>query len=293
MTRNLADRYLELVKRSLLNALYPELEAQLLHVILCLSHRQALDLHTITAAAGNAELLATLASIREGGDSLVLRGLNESGEVVDRPDLRNHAEFAHTLIGRARLDQLQQAVETVLDENIPGDLLEAGVWRGGAGILMAAVLASRGNTSRWVWLADSFRGLPTATDSHDRDFEMGAELLPILAVSEAQVRQLFERYDLWSGRVSFIPGWFQDTLAAAPVGPLAVLRIDADYYSSTSEALMGLYERVSTGGIVIIDDYGLLPPCRAAVDDFRRARGCVEPLQVIDGHGVYWRKGSV
>src|ERR1700733_3566288 len=105
---------------------------------------------------------------------------------------------AETMIGMQRLTSLQQCVETVLAEDVPGDLVECGVWRGGASILMRAVLAVDGDRKRTVWLADSFEGVPPPDPRHYKA-DKGIKLhraAAVLAVSEAQVRANFERYGL-------------------------------------------------------------------------------------------------
>jgi hypothetical protein len=90
-------------------------------------------------------------------------------------------------------------------------------------------------------------------------------------------------------QVRFLEGWFKDTLPTAPIGQIAVLRLDGDMYESTIQALEALYERVSPGGFVIIDDY-FLGPCRQAVTDFRSRTGIIDSIIDIDGKGVFWRK---
>src|SRR4029453_17555059 len=91
-------------------------------------------------------------------------------------------------------------------------------------------------------------------------------------------------------QVMFLEGWFRDTLAGAPIDRLAILRLDGDLYESTIEALEALYDKVSVGGFVIVDDYGIFPNCRKAIADFRAARGIVDPIEDIDGSGVFWRR---
>ncbi|MEK6632595.1 MAG: TylF/MycF/NovP-related O-methyltransferase, partial [Nitrospirota bacterium] len=82
---------------------------------------------------------------------------------------------------------------------------------------------------------------------------------------------------------------FRDTLPTAPIERLAVLRLDGDLYESTMEALVALYPKVSAGGFVIVDDYGL-PTCRAAIEDFRLAQGITDPIQLIDWTGAFWQR---
>lgn len=214
----------------------------------------------------------------------------DPGRRVEGLDWPVHAE---TMIGLRRLDQLQAAVETIIADRVPGDLLEAGVWRGGAAILMRGVLAAHNEQERTVWLADSFAGLPPPDPSAfpaDAGIDMSAEAgYEELAVPLEEVQANFRRYGLLDGQVRFLQGWFRDTLPRAPVERLALLRIDGDLYESTWVALKALYPKLSRGGYLIVDDYGALTACRQAVDDYRREHGIGEPLQRIDWTGVYWR----
>ena len=198
---------------------------------------------------------------------------------------------AETMIGMQRLTSLQHCVETVLADDIPGDLIECGVWRGGACILMRAVLAAYGDETRCVWLADSFAGVPRSDIANYKAdkwlrFDLNA---PILAVPETEVRANFQRYGLLDDRVRFLPGWFKDTLHDAPIDRIGVLRIDGDLYESTIQALDALYPRLSPGGFCIIDDY-LIKACRQAVTDYRAKHGVSAEIIEIDGTGVLWRK---
>jgi O-methyltransferase len=198
---------------------------------------------------------------------------------------------AHSMIGWQRLCQLQSCVEDVLAHQVPGDLLEAGVWRGGASILMRGVLKAYGVTDRDVWLADSFAGLPPPdVDKYPQDRDMRLHEYRFLAVSVEQVRSNIAKYGLLDEQVRFLPGWFRDTLATAPIERLAVLRVDGDMYESTMDALVPLYPKLSIGGYVIVDDYQDIRACRQAVDDYRRQSGIEEPIFPIDWTGVYWQR---
>ena len=207
-----------------------------------------------------------------------------------RANGRDWPSRAHTMVGLKRLDNLQFCVETVLQEQIPGDFLETGVWRGGASIFVKGCLAAHGDRTRRVWLADSFCGLPPPDDDRfpaDRGWNLhrSAEL----AVSRSTVEANFRSYELLDERVHFLEGWFKATLPIAPIERLAVLRMDGDLYESTIQALQTMYEKVSPGGFVVVDDF-VLPPCASAVYDFRRAHSIEETIVDIDGIGAYWRK---
>jgi len=151
------------------------------------------------------------------------------------------------------------------------------------------LILERGYVPEW---ADSFEGLPEA-DPASYPLDAGdwhASLNRYLGVSLETVQENFRKYELLDDRVLFLKGWFRDTLPAAPIGKIAVLRLDGDMYESTYVALKALYPKLQAGGSLIIDDYGALPNCRAAVDDYRQASGIGEPILTIDWTGVYWRK---
>jgi len=198
---------------------------------------------------------------------------------------------AETMIGLSRLNNIEHCVINVLKNDVPGDVAETGVWRGGAAIFMRAVLKAYGDLKRKVWLADSFQGLPKPdVANYPADFGNSLWTFDPLAVSLEKVQANFARYALLDDQVRFVKGWFRDTLPTAPIDKLAVLRLDGDMYESTIVALRSLYPKVSPGGFVIIDDYGCVPACRQAVDDFRAKKGIVETLSPIDWTGVYWQR---
>jgi O-methyltransferase len=201
-------------------------------------------------------------------------------------------ERAETMVGLRRLTSLQECVEAILRENIRGDFIETGVWRGGSVIFMRAVLAAWQDTSRTVWAVDSFAGLPPPDTAHyPADRGDRHHLRDELAVDLATVRRNVDRYGFLDDRTKFLVGWFKDTLPRAPVDHLALIRLDGDMYGSTFEALESLYHRLSPGGFVIVDDYLSTPGCRRAVDDFRLQSGIELPLETIDRSAVYWRAG--
>lgn len=213
------------------------------------------------------------------------------------PELRleglDHPQLAHTMIGLRRLDNLQFCVEDALAAKVPGDLIETGVWRGGACIFMRAILQAHNVTDRNVWVADSFQGLPPPNEEkYPADKGDPHHLMLHLAVSLETVKANFEQYNLLDDQVRFLKGWFKDTLPTAPIEKIAVLRLDGDMYESTMDALTNLYPKVSPGGFVIIDDYGAVPSCKKAVTDFRRAQGINDPLWFVDWTGAYWQRGS-
>jgi O-methyltransferase len=199
---------------------------------------------------------------------------------------------AHTMIGIPRLDNIEFCVKKVLEDGIPGDFIEAGVWRGGASIFMRGLLKAYGVDDRLVWLADSFEGLPPAdpvrypNDAATMEFHK----FPFLAVTLEDVRINFARYGLLDGQVRFLKGWFRDTLPIAPIKRIAIMRLDGDLYESTMDGLVHLYPKLQTGGFAIIDDYNAVKVCNEAVSDFRKDRGITAKIVFIEGCGAFWRK---
>jgi O-methyltransferase len=198
---------------------------------------------------------------------------------------------AETMIGLSRLDHLQRCVEDVLTREVPGDLIETGVWRGGATILMRAVLAVYGVSDRTVWGADSFNGVPAPdAERHPADAASRLHTFAGLAVPLEEVRAAFARYGLLDEQVRFLPGRFRDTLATVRNRQWALLRLDGDLYESTMDALENLYPSLSPGGYVIVDDYGAVEGCRQAVEEYRRNHRISEPMEHVDASAVCWRR---
>jgi O-methyltransferase len=208
-----------------------------------------------------------------------------------RSEGRDWPALAHTMIGLRRLDNVRELAQRVVDDGTPGDLLEAGVWRGGACILMRGVLAANSIKDRKVYVIDSFAGVPPSKpEEFPHDEGCNLNLHPELAVPLEQVKANFNRYGLLDQQVVFIEGLFQDTLPSLDVGQLALIRLDGDLYESTYVALDTLYPKLSAGGFVVIDDYGVLANCRAAVLDCRTLMGIEAPIHEIDWSGVWWQK---
>jgi O-methyltransferase/8-demethyl-8-(2,3-dimethoxy-alpha-L-rhamnosyl)tetracenomycin-C 4'-O-methyltransferase len=203
---------------------------------------------------------------------------------------RDWPSKAHSMIGLKRMENIRQLTEVILREQVPGDLIETGVWRGGACIMMRAVLAAYNITDRRVFSADSFEGLPRPDPAKfPADYDDRHHTYCELAVSLEEVQENFRKYGLLDDQVVFLKGWFKDTLPCAPIERLAILRLDGDMYQSTIEALTFLYPKLSSGGFCIVDDYNL-PGCSKAVDDFRRLNNVTETISDIDQFGMFWRK---
>lgn len=198
---------------------------------------------------------------------------------------------ADTMIGLNRLNNIELCIYNILKDNIEGDFIETGVWRGGATIFMRAVLKESGISDRHVWVADSFIGLPKPnTEKYKVDKNNKLHSLKILSASLDEVKNNFSKYNLLDEQVVFLKGWFKDTLPDAPIKKLALLRLDGDLYESTIQSLTYLYPKLTVGGYVIIDDYNAFEYCKKAVNDYRAEHSITNEIIEIDKEAVYWRK---
>ncbi len=197
---------------------------------------------------------------------------------------------APSMIGRLRMANVRSECERLLAEKVPGDFIETGVWRGGACIMMRAVLHAYAVTDRRVIAADTFAGLPPPSSDIPPDKESYLHTIPEFAVSLNEVKSAFSRYGLLDGQVVFVEGLLKETLPTLPVDMLAMLRLDADMYESTMDGLTHLYPKVSRRGSIIVDDYFLFEAHRRAVDEYRASHEIHDEIVQIDDFGGYWIK---
>ncbi|MGH3870125.1 MAG: TylF/MycF family methyltransferase [Pseudonocardiaceae bacterium] len=270
----MVDDYLELLKRVLTGSVFPESADQPMRPTTDPSPRAIIRNFIINIAAKK--------NIR-----LVKCGRYD---VAAREEGRDWPSIAYTMIGMKRLNNVQHSIEIALSQKILGDIVECGVWRGGCAIFMRAVLNAHNISDRTIWAVDSFEGLPRP-DAPKYPADQGYDLSQsdYLSVPLEVVRGNFDRFGLLDHQVQFLRGWFKDTLPTAPIAKIAVLRADGDLYESTLDILNNLYDKVSPGGFVIIDDYYSWQPCNRAVTEFRASRGITAPIETVDWTGAYWR----
>lgn len=229
-----------------------------------------------------------------------------------------------TMIGTRRLDNTQQLLQVVISEHVPGDFIETGTWRGGSAMFAAAVLnvyqqlgagATEGQPGRWVWLADSFSGIPAVRPKlYPADSQhMGAEMLSMDEHNSArQVLASFKELGLYEDRaaIRILQGYFNETLPEPRKQEVfakrkfCLIRLDGDTYESTIQGLEALYPHLAVGGFVVVDDYMDWYGARMAVQDYRSAKKIRDPIAPVfhenvrfeeaqQGEiprGVWWRK---
>ena len=277
----LRNQYLNLVEKIILNEINPENGARIKYLIDHLASRPK--------KIKRNELLRKLVTLHR--DDTATRDALDSIYLPENWWFKVLG-FPYSMVGPARLANARMAVETVLKEGVPGAVIETGVWRGGASIMMKAVMSPH-DVTRDLYVCDSFSGLPKIDTGPDQDLELHDN--PLLTAPLEDVRSHFDRLDLLDSHVHFVEGWFSETMPQLRnKGPesISVLRLDGDYYESTIVVLRNLYDRMSQRGFVIIDDYKAFDQCRQAVDEFRTQKGIADELIDIDNMGVYWRVGG-
>ena len=201
---------------------------------------------------------------------------------------------AETMRGSRQLEFLESAVQRILSENVPGDLFEAGCWRGGAVIFMLGVLRALRQTGRKVWAADSFAGYPAPTrHSYEADRFLWSQR-DYFSVSRAEFEQNVARYDLISDDLRILEGFFDQSIPKAPIWRLAMIRIDIEGYEGVRAALDVLYPKLSPGGFVVVDELEVAG-CNHAIDEFFARTGRKEeilPIPQKKPKGAYWRKSG-
>jgi hypothetical protein len=231
-----------------------------------------------------------------------------------------------TMVGLRRINNVQALMEDTIINNIPGDFIETGAWRGGVCAFAAAIFTAYGQwKTRNVWIADSFKGIPPVniTEYPQDKPHIGSDKWTILTNNPAgKVQDMFKALDLYRPEVKWLIGWFKDTLPRFQKEDkntkFSIIRLDGDIYESTIQALTFLYPSLSVGGMysvvtitiyfnpdnifkgyTIIDDFTDWHGCRTAVLDFRKACGITDEDSPITltyhkkgepARGVWWKK---
>ena len=196
-----------------------------------------------------------------------------------------------TMTGWARIKNVADLLKKVIVNEVPGDYIETGVWRGGSSMFARAILRTYNEADkRKSFVCDSFRGLPPGEKELSKN-DIGWDKSPYLEVSENIVAQGFRKYGLLDSGVVFAKGFFNETMPplSKHIEKLAIMRLDGDMYESTVDVLYPMYAKLSVGGYVIMDDWSWFPS-RTAVEDFFKVHGMNETIIDIDSASAYWKK---
>ena len=191
---------------------------------------------------------------------------------------------------------LCESVKYVVNKRIPGDIVECGVWKGGSMMAVAKTLLMLEDTSHDLWLFDTFEGMSQPTKKDISIFGSSAKKLLddsqktnedsiwcYSPLEEVKERILSLGYP--EKKIHFIKGMVEETIPKQSPSKIALLRLDTDWYESTYHELVHLFPRLSTGGILILDDYGYWQGARQAVDDYLQAQNVKILLNRIDDTG--------
>lgn len=201
-----------------------------------------------------------------------------------------------TMTSPERICSLVDAVEYIVRNKVPGEIVECGVWKGGSMMAIALTLLRLRAADRRLYLFDTFDGMPPASDV-DRDLHgAGAEQLLdatkkssealIWAMAQIEeVRKNMGSTDYPPGLVDYVEGRVEETIPSKAPQRISLLRLDTDWFESTKHELVHLFPRLSEGGVLIIDDYGHWQGARKAVDEYIATSGVPILLCRIDYTG--------
>jgi Macrocin-O-methyltransferase (TylF) len=206
----------------------------------------------------------------------------------------------YSMVSYYNLSCTYELARTAEQYKILGAFVECGVWRGGSAAVMAYVAHKAGN-NRKVHLFDSFEGLPEPNEKDGIEARIYAEnkaggklssIGKCVGRYEDVIYLFFSILKLRRENIIIHKGWFQETMPKIKdlIGPIAILRLDADWHESTKVCLDYLYDSVVSGGFVIIDDYNAWEGCKKAVDEFLTNKKIKVEMVKIDQSVVYFQK---
>lgn len=202
--------------------------------------------------------------------------------------------FPYTQLDYGSLVQMCDIIHEIESKEIKGNIVETGCGRGGCGVLMAKYAEQRG-ASREIWLLDSFQGLSEPLEKDRRGATKKPEQIRkgYLSVGEEVVREVLEIVSLkYPDRVHIVQGWFEKSIPRIKehIGPIAVLRLDADLYEPTKYVLEQLYDQVVPEGFIVIDDYKNWIGCRRALYEFFYEHDISPYLEQYPFGRIFFRK---
>ncbi len=198
----------------------------------------------------------------------------------------------YSMLSTIRLITLYKLIRESERLGVKGDIVECGVWNGGAAAMMArSYRDAGGRNERTIWLFDSFEGLPPPGEKDGKSIV--EHYYKGLCKGELDnVKAIFNKLAVPFDNVRVVKGWIGDTLKINTIGQLALLHIDTDWYDSVKSSLENLYDMVSVGGFIVVDDFLFHEGCRKAVMDFLKERGIDDKVKIIkvDRSAVYFQK---
>ena len=184
----------------------------------------------------------------------------------------------YTMTSVERLKSLSDAVNYVVENNIEGDFVECGTWKGGSVMCMQKKLMRLNQNDRKFWVFDTYEGMPEPDDVDKNFNKTAAQQLLDAEEKDNSLTWAYSNYEETTGNIlstgypaekmNFVKGLVEDTIPQTQIESIALLRLDTDWYSSTKFELENLYPKLVKGGVLIIDDYGHWEGCKKAVDEY-------------------------
>lgn len=202
-----------------------------------------------------------------------------------------------TMTSAERIRGLHRALQTIHEEQIPGDIVECGVWRGGNIIIaktaLDSVKQSDTDHDRLYWAFDTYEGMTPPGDQDPAPAHASWQDPVVNCLSTFdEVQANFLTWAVWDDRIRMVKGPVETTLLDPANTPnrIAILRLDTDWYASTKIELERLFARLVPTGFLIIDDYGHWSGCRQAVNEFFGEQFVQDNFEWLDNTGIMYRK---
>ena len=225
-------------------------------------------------------------------EMLVLLVSKPSGELWMLFGLVFQIKPKYSMLSTIRLITLYKLIRQAEQFGLKGDIVECGVWNGGAAAMMARSCRDAGSgNGRTIWLFDSFEGLPPPGEKDGKSI-VEHYFKGLCKGDLENVKAIFNKLGVPFDNVKVVKGWINDTLKANTIDRLVLLHIDTDWYDSVKSSLEYLYDKVVAGGFIVVDDFLVHEGCRKAVLDFLKERGLEDKVKIVkvDRSAVYFQK---
>jgi hypothetical protein len=200
------------------------------------------------------------------------------------------SNIVYSLAAEPEIDFIHSAIKDIYESNISGDIVEAGVWRGGMGIWMNYLIHEYSPDPRKIWLFDSYDGFPEPKHPKDRYVHPVTKILYGKNASVDQVRNNFEMFGLLTQNLCFVKGEFEKSVSYVDIPQISILHLDCDYYDPTLLMLEKYYPQMSKGAYVVINNYFYeYVNINSAIDEFRTKYNIHSPIQKLSQTYAYWR----
>ena len=213
--------------------------------------------------------------------------------------------YIYSMLSLEGLENIEMCTDIILKNNIIGDFVECGVWRGGTGIIIKKLLQKYNNNEKKIYLLDSYEGMENLEKSNtitekDKLDQICSYILndveqyfgkKLIETNYDEVKNNLIYFDCFDKNVILLKGWFNDQFPFDNINTISLLRLDCDYYYPTKICLEKLYKKVSKGGFIILDEYYLeFMGEKNAVDEFRSKYNITNKIIPVNNNIAYWIK---